>query len=422
MHRRSRIALAAIALSILSIGASLALAAAAPLQLDAGFGKQGLVTDSEAPPGYEAVRAMTVAPGRSIYVAARRSFIMPGTAVIARYWRNGELERSFGTRGYLTLPGVGTVNALAADGSGRLLVLSHRMTISRIAGGELDPSFGNGGSVSMAALGLGGLELLSLAPLPGGGVAAGGTANPANQMVVVKLRSDGALDTSFNGTGSRVVRFGPDTRGRACQVKVQGDGKLVLGGTAGPRYGPALARLLSDGTFDPSFGRDGRVLSPRPLHGVITALTVRRDGSILAGASGLTNRRPGDRAAAGCGVVAAGRAGNRALLLRYGPGGALDRRFGSIAAPRSRDGSAAIPIAVMRAQRHIFLVTSGRGPAIRAYRLNGKPLDLGRVPGVPRDLYFGVAAAPQDRKLLIAWTPQPSSPQGEVDLARFIVR
>ncbi|HEY7255900.1 MAG TPA: hypothetical protein VH476_04375 [Solirubrobacterales bacterium] len=426
MPRHYPVALSAIAISLflLSISPSL-VAAATPLQLDPGFGKQGVFTDPEAPHGsrgYESVRAMTVAPGRSIYVAAQGSFSGGGTAVIARYRRDGELERSFGTRGYLTLPGVGRVNALAADRSGRLLMLSHQMMISRIAGGRLDPSFGDGGSVSMAALGLEGLELLSLAPLPGGGVLAAGTVHATNQMVVVKLKSDGALDTSFNGTGSRVVRFGPSTHGRLCQVKVQGDGKVVLGGTAGPRFRPALARLLPDGTFDPSFGRGGRVLSPRLLHGVITALTVRRDGSILAGASGFTNHHPGIRAAAGCGLAAAGREGNRALLLRFGPGGALDRRFGSIAAPRSRNGLAAIPIAVMRAQRHIFLVTSERGPAIRAYRSNGKPLDLGRVSGVPQDVFFGLAAAPQDRKLVIAWTPVPSSSQGEVNLARFTVR
>lgn len=426
MPWRSRIVLTATAISVLLLAISPSLVAAAtPLQLDVGFGKQGVFTDPEAPhgsTGYESVRAMTVAPGGSLYVAAQGSFTGGGTAVIARYRRDGELERSFGTRGYLTLPGVGRVNALAADRSGRLLVLSHRMTIRRIADGRPDPSFGNGGSVSMDSLGLEGLELLSLAPLPGGGVVAAGTVHATNQMVVVKLRSNGALDTSFNGTGSRVVRFGPGSHGRACEVRVQGNGSVVLGGTAGPSYRPALARLLPNGTFDASFGRDGRVLSPHLLHGVITAFTIRPDGSILAGASGFTNHHPGVRAAAGCGVTGAGREGNRALLLQFRPGGPLDRRFGSIAAPRSGNGLAAIPVAVFRAQRHIFLVTNQSGPAIRAYRLNGKPLDLGRVTGAPENTFFGVAAAPQDRKLIIAWTPVPSASRGEVDLARFIAR
>lgn len=353
---------------------------------------------------------MAVAPGRSIYVAAE-SVEQPGTVVIARYWRDGELERSFGARGYLTLPGLGRVDALAADGSGRLLVLSRGTTISRIAGGRLDPSFGGDGSVSTAALGLESFRIWSLAALPGGAVAAAGStraegvSGEAEQMAAVKLRPDGALDTSFNGTGSRVVGFFPETYSAALQIKAQGDGKLVLAGYAGAR--PALARLLSDGELDPNFGRDGQVFSPHWLRGSIGALTVRRDGSILAGANGLTRKR----------------VGNRALLLRYAPNGALDRHFGAIAAPGSRSDLVAVPIAVMRARRHIFLVTQRHGPAIRAYRLNGKPLHLGRVPGVPRDIYQLLAAAPQDRKLVIAWTPKDSLPQGGVvHLARFVVR
>jgi uncharacterized delta-60 repeat protein len=411
MHRRSRIALSSIAISLflLAIYASLA-AATGPLQLDTGFGKRGLVTDPEAPSGFGRVKAMAVAPGRTIYVAAE-SAAEPGTVVIAHYWRGGELERSFGTRGYLTLPGFGRVDALAADGSGRLLVLSRGTTITRIAGGRLDPSFGNGGSVKMAALGLESFRLWSLAALPGGAVAAaggnqvGGVSGLVEQMAAVKLRPDGTLDTSFNGTGSRVVGFFPETYSSALQIKAQGDGKLVLAGYAGAR--PALARLLPDGRLDSDFGSDGQVVSPHRLRGSIGALTIRRDGGILAGASGLTSRR----------------VGGRALLLRYASDGALDRHFGAIAAPGSRSDLVAVPIAVMRARRHIFLVTRRHGPAIRAYRLNGEPLHLGQVPGVPRDIYALLAAAPQDRKLVIAWTPKDSLPQGGVvHLARFVVR
>lgn len=306
MYRRSRIALVAIAVSLLSIAVSPALATALPLRLDSSFGNHGVVTDPQAPPDFGRVEAMAVAPGRSIYVATE-SVEHPRTVVIARYWRDGELERSFGTRGYLTLPNLGRVEALAADGSGRLLVLSQGTTISRIAGGRLDPSFGERGSVSMAAPGLGSLQLASLTALRGGAVAAaGGTqirgvSGLVEQMTAVKLRSDGTFDASFNGTGSRAVSFFPETYSAALQIKAQGDGKLVLAGYAGA--GPALARLLPDGGLDPTFGGHGKVVSPPLLRGSIGALTVRRDGSILAGANGFTHTR----------------AENRALLLRYSP-------------------------------------------------------------------------------------------------------
>ncbi|HEU4599518.1 MAG TPA: hypothetical protein VFS26_07220 [Solirubrobacterales bacterium] len=398
-----RLLLVLVVFGIAAVAAVPAALAAPPLQLDTGFGSQGLVTDPEAPPGFDEVEAMTVAPGRSIYVAAG-SVKDPSTVVIARYWRDGELERSFGNRGYLTLQGLGPVKALAADNSGRLLVLSQEATISRIAGGRLDPTFGVGGSVSMAGLGLGDLFLRSLAALPGGAVAAAGS-SPAGQMVVVELGPTGAPDTSFNGTGSRVVRFGPGIYGGANLVKPQDDGKLVLAGEAKNR--PALARLLPDGRLDPGFGRDGRVRSPHRLRGRITALAVRRDGSIVAGANGTTSY-PG---------------WNRAMLLRYSPTGELDRGFGGIAAAGSRNGPHSIPVAVMRARRHNFLVTRGSGPSIRAYEPNGQPLSLGPVPGIPVDVRRRIAAAPQSRELVVAWTPPSSLPQGgEVELARFVVR
>lgn len=412
MRRRPRIALSAIAISLFLLAISPSLAAAAhPLEIDTGFGDHGLVTNPEAPPGFEVVKAMTVAPGRSIYVAAQHG--QPGKTVISHYWRDGELERSFGTGGYLTLPDSAPVNALAADNFGRLLVLSQWTTISRIAGGKLDPSFGEGGSVSMAELGLGDFSLWALSAVPGGGVVAAGEAfglmPQRPQMVVVKLRPNGALDTSFNGSGFRVVHFGPGVFGPAYQIKVLSDGKLVLGGGFA-RRGPALARLLPNGRLDPNFGQDGRVLPPPRLRAHITTLTVRRDGSILAGALGTTTRV---------------RSGMRALLLRYGPGGRLDRRFGSIATPDSHNGFGAAPIAVMRARRHIFFVNSRRGATIRVFRLNGQPLNLGAIPGVPQnsDLFGGiaVAAAPQDRELVLAYTPRFSFPR-EVDLERFIAR
>ncbi|HEX6456489.1 MAG TPA: hypothetical protein VF009_08225 [Solirubrobacterales bacterium] len=405
MHRRPRIALTAIAIFLFALAISPALAAAPPLELDTGFGNRGVVINAEAPLGFGEVNAMTVAPGRSIYVAAKSTRVpglSPATVWIARYRRDGELEPSFGTKGYLMLPGFGPVNALAAGNSERLFVLSHGTTISRIAGGKLDPSFGTGGSVNTATLGLESFRLYSLVALPGGGVAAAGATSQA-QMAVVKLRHDGTLDTSFDGTGFRLVSFGPHSTSGAFQLKVQDDGRLVLGGYAG--MGPALARLLPDGTPDRKFGQNGRVVSPHRLRGRITALAVRRDGSILVGANGSTRRHA-----------------NRALLLRYGPGGELDRGFGAVAAPASRSALKAIPIAAMRARRHIFLVLRNRGTAIRAYRLNGRPLDLGKVPGVPSDLSSHAAAVPQGRKLVLAWTPRFSPLSGEVDLARFVVR
>jgi uncharacterized delta-60 repeat protein len=379
--------------------------ASGPLELDRSFGRHGLVSPGHSVPGFEEVAALAIAPGRHIYLAAESSDA-PGAVVLARYYRGGESEPSFGTRGYLARLEAGPVSALTVDNL-RVLLLSRRTRITRLTkSGQIDPSFGEGGTVRMDRLSspLQSLHLWSLAQLTGGSVAAAGISFGAPQMVAIKLRPDGSLDPAFNGSGWVAVRFGGGTNSGAFQMKTQPDGKIVLAGYADGR--PALARLLPDGRPDQSFGRNGRVLAPRWLHGQITALTVRRDGSILVGARGWT--RPGT--------------GSRALLLRYGSTGRLDRDFGAIAAPRSRTGAGATPICVVRGRRHIFMATRGAGPSVRAYDLHGRPLRLGKVPGVPEDRFFHVAAAPQLGHLILAWTPDHAPGQGVVNLARFELR
>jgi uncharacterized delta-60 repeat protein len=384
--------------------------AQAPLELDSSFGSRGIVSPAHSVPGFEEVGALAVAPGRHIFVAGE-SVDSPGTVVLARYYRDGELERSFGegssdVRGYVQLPDVGPANALLADGA-RVTLLSQRTTITRLtSGGLVDPSFGQGGSVQMQQLdpALQSLHLWSMASLTGGLIAAAGISFGSPQMVAIRLLPDGKLDPAFNGTGSAAVSFGRRIRSGAVQVKALPDGKLLLAGYADAR--PALARLLPNGQLDRSFGRGGLVSSPRWLHGRITALTVRRDGSILAGADGSTSRGTGPRA----------------MLLRYSAKGRLDRHFGAVAARRSLSGAAATPIAVVRSPRHIFLATRRQGPSIRAYRLDGQPLPLGKVPGVPSERLFHIAAAPQLQDLILAWTPRHRPGQGVVDISRFTLR
>lgn len=405
MSRIHRIVFAT--LSVLLLAAGLAPAKTeVPLKLDLRFGRHGVVSPGHSVPGFEEVEAMAV-PGGTIYVAAEGE-AAPGMVVIARYWRDGDPEISFGDHGYATFPGFGPVNALATDHAGRLFAVSQeRSRITKINGsGQPDPSFGGDGSMTVADFGLERLHLWSLISPPAGGLAAAGITYGGPQMAALRLRPDGSPDTSFNGSGFAEVHFGPYTNSGAVQVRAQGDGKLVLAGYARGR--PAMARLMPDGSLDKSFGRDGRVIAPEWMHGRITALTIRRDGSILAGATGWT--RVGT--------------GPRALLLRYSPDGMLDRRFGAAAEPAGRSNPQATPITVMQTRGHIFMATRGKGPAMRAFRLDGRPLRLGRVPGVPQDRLFNVDAASQNRdpRMILAYTPAHEPYRGVVRVERFLLR
>jgi uncharacterized delta-60 repeat protein len=85
--------------------------------------------------------------------------------------------------------------------------------------------------------------------------------NPGNKtnFAVVRLDLDGSFDTSFNSTGKLVLSVDSNNNAVA-KVIQQTDGKLVLAGsTITSSKHMALVRLNTDGSLDTGFGGDGKV-------------------------------------------------------------------------------------------------------------------------------------------------------------------
>jgi uncharacterized delta-60 repeat protein len=79
---------------------------------------------------------------------------------------------------------------------------------------------------------------------------------------VARYRSDGTLDTSFNGTGVVITDFsGHDDYCEA--VALDASGHIVVAGRSGSSQSGgsdfALARYHPDGSLDTAFGDDGKV-------------------------------------------------------------------------------------------------------------------------------------------------------------------
>jgi uncharacterized delta-60 repeat protein len=102
-----------------------------------------------------------------------------------------------------------------------------------------------------------------------------------------RLAPAGALDHTFNVTGQAVVPFTAAGGGQPAAVAVQPDGKIVVAGSAAGAAGNsdmAVLRLNPDGTLDPSFGQGGKVVVPIGAGGPSNAATlvkVQGDGKIL---------------------------------------------------------------------------------------------------------------------------------------------
>jgi uncharacterized delta-60 repeat protein len=140
-------------------------------------------------------------------------------------------------------------------------------------------------------------------------VAAGRASNGSNNdFALVRFNSNGVVDSAFGSANGVVTDFGGDDIIRA--LAVQPDGKYVVAGTSGSRV--ALARYLTNGQLDPSFGGGtGKVLTTVGTSDEARGVVLQPDGRIVVAGSTLQGGL------------------RNVMLLRYLPNGSLDPSFGS---------------------------------------------------------------------------------------------
>jgi uncharacterized delta-60 repeat protein len=154
----------------------------------------------------------------------------------------GQLDPSFGAGGTVVTEfpsSYSGARAVAIQADARILAAGFAHTNDSIisdfaltrydASGALDPTFGTGGRVRTD---FGGRfdEALAVAAQPDGRVVVAGSSSDASgsDMAVARYTSDGTLDTSFDGDGMALVDFGDEASARA--VALQPDGKVLLAG------------------------------------------------------------------------------------------------------------------------------------------------------------------------------------------------
>ncbi len=106
-------------------------------------------------------------------------------------------------------------------------------------------------------------------------------------LAVVRYLADGSLDDTFGTEGRAVLDLGPRSYGYT--VRLQPDGRIVVAGKLGGQFPSDLfvARLLANGSLDPSFGTDGVTVLDYRTQDYGSGLAVQPDGRIVVtGASG----------------------------------------------------------------------------------------------------------------------------------------
>jgi uncharacterized delta-60 repeat protein len=229
--------------------------------LDSSFGAGGrMLSDFGA-----SVRAVTFLPNGTILAVGTPT---PGVFQVARYRENGTLDQSFGGGGKASVSfgSLGGANLIAVGRSGKIVVAGavlsldgkQRLAVARFnPNGTPDSSFGSGGKATVDvpgdyhALGVDADGRIIAAGLVVGGL-------PGWSFVVTRLRQDGGLDTGFGPGGVVVTDFGDASFADAESLVIDSAGRIVVAGQS-DLGAFVLARYLTDGSLDPTFGFEGRL-------------------------------------------------------------------------------------------------------------------------------------------------------------------
>jgi uncharacterized delta-60 repeat protein len=245
---------------------------------------------------------------------------------LVRFNANGTVDSSFGFFGRVNTEFTNIFNeakALVLQPDGKILVAgsvygfsgSGNFAAARFnADGTLDSSFGTDGKRIIDFAGFDD-RANAMALQPDGKILIAGSTVTANldpgDFGVVRLNSDGTLDSGFGVNGLTHIDFDSSSYDYANAIALQSDGKILLAGqavTGNSNFG--MLRFNANGTLDTGFGTGGKVVYA-PSGGSnysANAIALQPDGKILL----------------------AGRTSDANLYFvaaRFNPNGALDSSF-----------------------------------------------------------------------------------------------
>lgn len=214
----------------------------------------------------------------------------------ARLTAHGKRDSVFFKNGIhlISLGKISFFYAVAIQANGKIVVAgsggeTNKSTIALVrfeTNGELDKNFGNGGK--LLAPGNVFVQGTDVKIYPNGKIIVSGSiiANDKQNMILLRVKTDGTIDSLFGINGRAIINF--ENSSYASSLALQADGKIIVAGSAdtnksGSKKAFALARLKPNGKLDNSFGNNGRVITDfLPDNGFAAAVIIQPDGNIIA--------------------------------------------------------------------------------------------------------------------------------------------
>ncbi|HSD13406.1 MAG TPA: hypothetical protein VLB74_02020 [Flavobacterium sp.] len=164
---------------------------------------------------------------------------------IVRYFDDGNIDTSFGTNGVVVIDidEMDEANSVKVQSDGKIVISGWSSSISGdtatfqvirlLPNGSIDVSFGGSGIFSSPILFSSHEQLIQVQSdakiLIVGAVAT----TSAYDVAMIRLQSNGSLDTTFGTNGVVVTTDGPETSSQANCILLQPDGKILIGGESG---------------------------------------------------------------------------------------------------------------------------------------------------------------------------------------------
>jgi len=246
--------------------------------LDTSFGTDGSVFVFPMNPGQLVLQP----DGKIVLVGNTALSFNPTVFAMQRYNSNGQLDTMFGSGGTAPLLNPG---AIVLQPDGKFLIAGLDRYNSN---GSLDNSFGVHGQAATLAGGAIALQANGQIVTAGSFIDKLSLAGGVSAFGLERFNSDGSTDASFGTRGIAFTNFPNAPQTGAAAVAIQSNGDIVAAGEAGtagnqPTQSFALARYLSSGQLDTTFGNGGRVTTSfgSGVVAAISAMAIQADGKIV---------------------------------------------------------------------------------------------------------------------------------------------
>lgn len=258
------------------------------------------------PGGFRTLSPGTFPLANDVRILPSGKVVVIGTAdegaFVAQFNADGTLDTGFGSSsGYTRFSGTTNGQALVVDGSGKLVAVgdagfsSGAAFVARLnADGSLDTGFGTGGIRNVPGV-YNDPSLNGVALQPDGKIVTAGddgslgSGDSQAGAAVARFNTDGSFDTSFDGSGYKIVQPpSPPGDALADDLVIEPSGRIIVAGgfVSDSGFGQLIFALVSsspppDPVVDPDLSIQKKVSDKKPKLGeqFTYTVTVRNTGS-----------------------------------------------------------------------------------------------------------------------------------------------